>query len=174
METTSLGNDVWCVIATGQSLTQEDVDYVRGKCRVIAVSNAYTLAPWADAMVSHDQSWWWHNRKAFDFAGEKRCRFEIGKVEKFSPQGYPRGCNSGWMGVLLAKSKGAKKIILLGFDMHGTHYFGKHPKGLKNTTPDRFKIHISQFRRFPDCDIVNCNPKSALKLYPTANLRDVL
>lgn len=167
-------SNTWAVVGTGQSLTQDDVDYLRGKCRVIVISNAYKMAPWADILVSHDQLWWHKNGGAIGFAGKKYCRSHVPKVELFNPPGFPRGCNSGLMGLLVAKKHGAKKILLLGFDMHGTHYFGRHPKGLKNTTPERFKVHIQQFSSFSGCEVINCTAKSALKRYPMANLRDVL
>ena len=174
MENSVPGNEVWCVVGTGQSLKVEDLEYVRGKCRVLLISNAYTLAPWADVLVSHDSNWWNRNRAAFKFSGKKYSRFEFPNVKKFNPPGFPRGCNSGLMGILVARSLGAKKIILLGFDMHGTHYFGKHPQGLKNTTPERFGVHIRQFTKFPDCEIINCTPNSSLKVYLKAELRETL
>ena len=45
-------------IASGPSLTQADVDYVRGKARVIVVNNGYLLAPWADVLYAADARWW--------------------------------------------------------------------------------------------------------------------
>lgn len=74
----------------------------------------------------------------------------------------------------VARDYGAKKIILLGFDMHGTHYFGRHPEGLKNTTEIRFKQHMFQFRLFSGAEVINCTPDSALKRFPLAALSDTL
>ncbi len=42
---------------------------IRGRCHVIAVSDAYKLAPWADALVSQDRPWWNYHRP--EFAGRK-------------------------------------------------------------------------------------------------------
>jgi hypothetical protein len=50
------------ILGGGPSLTQDQVDRLRGRCRVIAVNNAYWLAPWADLLYFSDQVWWiWHH-----------------------------------------------------------------------------------------------------------------
>lgn len=49
--------------------------------------------------------------------------------------------NSGVFAIRVARYLGARKIILLGFDGHGSHYFGEHPSPLKNTTEARRKVH---------------------------------
>lgn len=166
---------LWAVIATGQSLTKEDVDYLRDKpCRVIAVSNAYQLAPWADILLSCDAAWWARHPEAMSFEGIKLSRAEVDGVQRYNPDCMPQGCNSGLAAMFAARGQGATKIILLGFDMHGTHYFGPHPEGLKNTSKIRFTQHLQQFTRFNGCEVVNCTPGSALKRFPMGNLREVI
>ena len=50
------------ILGGGPSLTQSQVDACRGRCRVIAVNNAYQLAPWADLLYFSDEVWWlWHH-----------------------------------------------------------------------------------------------------------------
>jgi len=169
------------ILASGQSLTQDDVEYVRyaretGSAKaVIAVSNVgLDMAPWADTLVSHDTKWWAMNINANKFEGRKFCRHRWPKVEIFIPN-PSNGCNSGYMAMQIARDiHKADKIILLGFDMHGTHYFGKHPTGLRNTTEDRFKVHISQFDGWHGPEVVNCTPNSALKKFPFLPLEKVL
>lgn len=165
---------LWVVIATGQSLKREDVEYVRGKANIAAVNNAYQLAPWADILVSHDRAWWAHHKDAMEFAGRKFCRFQHGHCEKYTPEYLPLGCNSGLMAMFIAKELGASKILMLGFDMHGTHYFGPHPQGLKNPVEHSFVRHMRQFTRFDGPEVINCTPDSALKMYPHIPLREVL
>ena len=58
-------------LATGPSLTQADVDRVRGKATVIAVNDAHRLAPWASALYSSDRYWWAHHRGVPAFTGYK-------------------------------------------------------------------------------------------------------
>lgn len=165
---------LWTVIATGPSLKQDDVDYVRGKCKVVAVSNAYTVAPWADCLVSHDRNWWRHYPDAMNFEGPKYCRFELNGTQRFNPFGMPIGCNSGLMGMYVAQSLGASKILLLGFDMKGSHFFGRHGGTLTNTTKQRFSQHLHQFRHFKGCEVINCNPDSALTRFPFGDIRSIL
>ena len=78
------------------------------------------------------------------------------------------------MGMIVAKTLGAKRLVLLGFDMHGTHFFGKHPEPLKNTTEKIFKTHIRQFDGFSGCEVINCTPNSSLTRFPLRPLREVL
>lgn len=162
----------WAVIATGASLTKAQVESVRG-LSVVAISDAYKLAPWADVLLSNDRAWWNAHPEAKDFAGEKFCgvTFDIPEgVTKFD--GALSGSNSGLLGIKVAHSKGATRILLLGFDMRGTHYFGKHPPTLKNTTPHRFEAFKRQLAQFKPkgCEIINCTPRSALDCYPKADL----
>lgn len=164
----------WAVLGSGESLCQEDVDYLKGKCRVVAISNSYLMAPWADALVSHDRAWWRVNKKALEFSGRKICKFDFPGTEKFNDARIPVGSNSGLMGMIWAKSQGAKQIILLGFDMHGTHFFGKHPEPLNNTPDHRFRVHIKQFDKWYGCPVYNCTKGSALKKFPFHKLRDII
>lgn len=55
------GETVFC-LASGPSLTQEVVDKVRGKGRVIAVNSTVYLAPWADALFFTDSGWFERGR----------------------------------------------------------------------------------------------------------------
>ena len=146
------------ILATGPSLTQADVDAVRGRARVIAVNDSYRLAPWADAIYACDVRWWmWqyelHRAEITAFAG---LRFGM-QTERVNREGRPEwgvtwlknagvtglelelgslknGRNSGYQAINLAAQCGASRIMLLGFDMslgHGgkAHWFGSHPYG---------------------------------------------
>lgn len=171
----------WLVIASGQSLNQSDVEYVRlakvsGEIQgVIAVSNVgIDLAPWADALVSHDSKWWRNNPKAFNLNMRKFSRTGITLTEKFIPD-HKQGCNSGYMAIQIARDiYKAERILLLGFDMHGTHYFGPHTGGLKNTSENDFKRHIMQFDKWSGPEVINCSPGSALKVFENKSLYEVL
>lgn len=170
----------WVVIASGQSLTEEDVEYVheahnRGNCSVAAVSNVgIDLAPWADILVSHDSAWWKVNRQAKGFKGRKFSRQGVPGCEVFIPM-ISQACNSGLMAMDICHRKfGAEKIIILGMDMKGTHYFGPHPDCLINTTEKRFEYHIQQFNIWNGCEVLNATRDTALEKFPLVNLRDVL
>jgi len=162
------------IIATGQSLKTEDVEYVRGRAKVIAVSDSYKIAPWADVLVSHDSKWWRHHNGVPEFKGEKFCAQTAPGAKPFRIFGYDSGLNSGLYGMYKARSMGAKRIILLGFDMHGDHFFGKHPEPLTNTPAAKFDHFIKQFDLWSGCEVINCTPGSALKKFPMADLRETL
>jgi len=161
-------DDTWAILASGPSMSQEVADSVKG-LKVIAVSNTYELAPWADILVSSDRTWWTNHPKAKDFTGEKFCGLCIEtpkEVKKFP--GAMSGSNSGLLALQVAVSKGAKRILLFGVDLGGSHYFGDHPPPLKNPTPQRFDVFKKQFNGYrpSGVEIYNCSPNSALKAYP--------
>lgn len=161
---------IWAVLAPGGSLTPEVVtqacDGVRG---VVAVSNAYQLAPFADALVSGDSAWWHANPEALKFRGLK---YSAGLVKGVTRLGHMAGKNSGLMGVKVAVMLGATHIHLHGFDMHGTHFFGSHPEPLKDPTEASFQRFRGQFAKYKPRGVVilNCTPGSKLTCYPFAVL----
>lgn len=169
----------WAVLATGPSMSQSVADAVRGRCSVVAVSDAYKLAPWADVLVSADKAWWDHNPEALRFPGRKYGAMPefnaVPGVERFRVSG---GTNSGLLGLMVAVHLGATKVLLCGFDMHspGEHFFGRHPKPLKSTTADRMALFRRQFMTFrpKGTEIINCTPGSELKAYPMGRLEDEL
>lgn len=165
----------FAVLATGPSLTPAQVAAVRG-LPVVAVSDAFRLAPWALAMASQDRKWWQHNPDALQFAGRKFSTRKIEGVEQLLGSPLRTSSNSGLLAVDVARFLGATRVLLLGVDLHGTHYFGPHPAGLKNTTPDRFERMKRQFARYPrgELEIVNCTPGSALTCFPSAKLENFL
>lgn len=170
----------WVVLASGQSLTKEQVDFcltarAKGQIQgIIAVSNVgLDLCPQADALVSHDVRWWLQNRSALDFAGRKFCRSNVRGTDVFRPS--IEGCNSGLMAMEVAYHVyKAEQILILGFDMHGTHYFGAHPKALKNTNAYGFRRHLSQFDRWFGCPVINCTVGSSLKKFPFLSLEEAI
>jgi hypothetical protein len=171
--------ETFCVVATGPSLTQQQVDSVRDRCRVVVVSDAYRLAPWADALVSADAAWWKAHRDALEFPGLKFGNTHdfqnLPQVEKLNAAS---GLNSGLLGIMTAVKLGATRVLLLGFDLHspGNHFFGQHHKPLKSTSDDRMKVFHRQFKNYRprNVEILNCTPGSALKCYPKARLEDCL
>jgi hypothetical protein len=166
------------VLASGPSMSQAIADSVRGRCIVIAVSDVYTLAPWADALVSNDSKWWRYHKPALRFAGRRFCGARYPGTEWLSPSaGHNSTSNSGLQGMRVARDKFlVEKILLLGFDLHGSHFFGLHPLPLKNTSPQRRLVHIKQFERFDtkNCRVVNCTQGSMLKCFPFGDLETEL
>lgn len=168
----------FAVLASGPSMSQELADSVRGRCRVVAVSDVFRLAPWADALVAHDACWWEVNREAREFAGRKFSGRQVIGIERLPFDAhFGTSINSGLEGMRCAKLLGATKILLCGFDLsatRGAHYFGEHPVPLRNTTPRRFRTHILQFRKWSGPPVLNCTAGSALKQFPFSTLEQEL
>lgn len=162
----------FAVIATGDSLTAEQVAKVR-HLRTVAVSDAYKLAPWAEALVSVDKAWWLYHKPEFD--GRKFSLLPVPGIETERLKGMTTETNSGLRGIQVAvEDLGATEVLLLGFDLGGSHFFGPHPAPLKNTDtrPGRFDVFKRQFAGYrpKGVSIINCTPGSALTCYPKAEL----
>lgn len=172
------------ILATGPSMSAQLANSVHRKGTiVIAVSDAYRLAPWADALVSQDLAWWNFHKEALDFAGRKFRGPDVRGtklpgVEIVEPGGIvASGTNSALLATHVAVTfYEAEKVLLLGVHMSGGHFFGQHPAPLKNTTPARFEVMKNQFERYKPrgVKIFNCTPGSELKAYPFRDLCDAL
>jgi hypothetical protein len=161
------------ILATGPSMSQSLVDSLPASVPLIAVSDAYRLAPHAKALVAQDRKWWNAHPDAMQFEGPKfSCYPMDGITQVFVDGAVTTGTNSGALALYVAVKHGAKKVLLLGFDMHGDHFFGRHPEPLTNTLPYRFRIFMQQFRRLAGlCKregvrVVNCTPGSSLTCFP--------
>lgn len=193
------------IIGGGPSLVQEQVDMVRGKTRVIAVNDAYRLVPWADILYGCDSRWWLWHRGAPDFKGIRvglRWDAVKGKVHngwlvdlypyvrslastgvqglEIAPNGLRTGGNSGYQAINLAVHMGAKRILLLGYDMKGdgkkNHWFGEHP----NKVIPPYSMMLRNFDSIVEpleklgIEVINCTSDSALKIFPIKPLQEAL
>lgn len=183
-----------CIVAaSGPSLTTDVAEACRGD-HVIAVNDAYRRLPFADVLYASDARWWDHHGNCTGFRGEKWSAHnpkgndkrkqaqayglrlvagEDGNAFSLDPDRIRYGGNSGFQAVNLAILFGATRIVLLGFDMHGTHFFGPHAGPLRNTTS--FEKYIANFtaaaKKLPAyIRIVNATPGSALKCFPFVDL----
>lgn len=187
--------DTVVVIGGGSSLTPEDVNYVRGKARVIAIKEAIQLAPWSDAMYACDDKWWRFYRGAPDFTG---LRFALepqpiawpnvtvlrntGNLGlELDPAGVKTGYNSGYQAVQVARHLGASRIVLLGFDCwrgpNGQqNWFGRHP----NHEDSPYPIFLQAFGTLVDplkalgVEVVNASRFTVLAAFPRVTLEEVL
>jgi hypothetical protein len=185
------GGTVVC-LGSGPSLTLEDVAFVRGKATVVAVNDAVRLAPWADVLYACDAKWWfWHRADgAAAFVGPKFALENAAKKYpgvqvlrktgetglELDPTGLRAGRNSGYQAINLAVHLGASRILLLGYDMKGDHFFGPHPDGSRPP----FAICLQRFATLVDplrqlgVEVVNCTPGSALTCFPYVPLAEGL
>lgn len=163
------------VLAPGPSMSQALADRVRGLGFVVAVGNAYELAPWADALVANDLTWWKEHPEATKFTGRKFCTKTLSGTERHRGKGVSSDANSGMLGIDVAVEVfKASPVYLLGFDFHGTHFFGPYKNGCSNTSPTSREKHKRQMKSWrmlhPRANVVNCTPGSALKVFPVGEL----
>lgn len=192
------------VAGGGPSLTAADLERCRGRARVIVVNDAYRLAPWADLLYAGDRQWWWaHWDSAGAFAGPKVGLLTAGReppdfrrpvlllrstgpegLELDPSRGIRTGGNSGHQAVNLAVHLGAKRLVLLGFDMQAVngraHWHGDHGNGLGNPR----QLHFDRWRssaaglakalKAAGIEAVNCSRATALTSFTRAALEEVL
>lgn len=185
------------VLASGPSMSQEVADRVKAAgIRAVTVNDTYRLAPWADMLYAADCRWWEANPEAAtEFGGIKL----VGQSGVTSPgvqvmmrsgtTGFdpdPRfvrtGGNSGYAAVHVAIHAGASRILLCGFDMHGTHWFGPHTKRtpagrmLSNPHESSFATWRERFSALNNrgAEIINCTPGSKLRAFPMMTLDQAL
>lgn len=215
-----IGRTAVC-IASGPSLTMADVNKIRGwrsrdGCRVIVINDNYTICPWADALYFADFRWWEHHRdKPFfrDFHGRKISiengagRFAQdctvlknmsqvgGTMGKLStdPEGIFTGANSGYQAINVAVLYGARRIILLGYDMKAKempidepgksgvrlshHWFGEHPWPADAHSYVYFREEFKRMAttaKLNGIEILNATPNSALECFPMVALDEVI
>lgn len=182
-------------LGCGPSLTKDDVAKVRGRAVVIAINDAYRLAPWADVLYACDGKWWgWHpealafrgakyalDRYAQRFAGVAVLKNTGTKGLERDPKGLRTGRNSGYQAINLAVHFGAARIILLGYDLGPdhkgrTHWFGDHPDRV--VSPYRlmrqeFLTLVAPLKEAA-VEVVNCSRRTALEAFPVKPLEEIL
>lgn len=173
---------------------------LEAKARVIAINDAWRLAPFADLLYAADGPWWLKYRGVPDFAGEKWTqdkgegaaeaaqrfglhvvRSEIGKSVSFDPAYIAQGYNSAFQAMNLAVHFGAVRIVFLGLDCQAeagrTHWFGDHPPGLLKASPyplfrAAFEAAAPQLRE-AGVEVINCSRATALTCFRRATIEEV-
>lgn len=166
----------WFLLAPGPSLSEALVAQVRGR-QVCAVANSYELAPWAGFLVANDRVWWNEHPEAQLFSGRKFSANHVQGVERVNPCTFMTASNSGVLALDLLRNLGATKIVMLGFDFHGTHFFGPYRNRCRNTPERRRKEHAMQFSSWASgnkVQVVNCTPGTMLEAFPKGDLAEHL
>jgi hypothetical protein len=190
------GETIVCV-GTGPSLTREDVEFCRGRARVIAIKHAVEYAPWADVLYAagaDGSQWWQRNGEAFEgFTGlrytldsEAAKWAQVLRWTGFNgletdPGALKSGKNSGYSAINLAVHLGAKRIVLLGYDQEPDakgreHFFGAHwhkkPVPFQAFRP-LFDTLIGPLAALT-IQIVNASRHTALTCFPRLPLAEAL
>lgn len=191
------------VVATGPSLTVEQCEMLKaprtaGLIKVLGANCAYQRAE-LDALIGVDGNFWKtyirdirqrcpdlelitqdasaHKTYALTTRIRGSARDGLGMAELHT------GSNSGHTGVNAAFLFGAKRIILLGFDMKlgpngERHFHGDHPKTCIQS--QLFEAWIKRFESTArdlnklGIDVVNATPGSALPWFRRATLEEAL
>lgn len=188
------GETVVC-LGSGPSLTPADVDAVRGRARVIAVKDAYRLAPWADVLYgAGDVNRWWQRVGPTLTFGGLRYSLDAGAsawsaVLKFrkesgidtDPSYLATGANSGYQAINLAVHLGAARVVLLGYDMQPSaqdrdHFFGNHHHGRRlpfTLFKLRFQTIVEPLKAL-GIGVLNASRETALDVFPRCALEEAL
>lgn len=147
-----------------------------------------------------DAAWWMHRKGLTEFHGLKVCyagnnlagypeirRIEIDKhTDKllFETGKTGSGGNSGFQALNLAVQWGARRILLIGFDMtdaSGVHWYGRNSwHQANNPNESNFKRWIAAFGAAAPVlakmgvEVINCSVHSAMKCFPRRSIEDAL
>lgn len=192
-------------VASGPSLTQEQVNYCQGKAKVLVINDNYKIAPWADYHYACDQHWWlWHedSEELLNFQGQcytQDSSWEIENLERIKqkhsvkvipskghkglstdPSYIHQGSHSGYQAINLAYHLGAKRIILIGYDMQRTngdfHWFGSHPNQMESPWKS-WLSHYDDLAKDAErlgLEIINSTIETALTQFPRKELKEAL
>jgi len=188
------------IIASGPSLTVEDIEAVRKSNRaVFVINNTVKIVPFANYLYACDEDLIAHYNGFAGFEGQKWTTSEQGAIkfrwnhvpgynEKTSKQDpFPTdkmeiayGGNSGFQCLNLAYHLGYRDVILLGYDMGFTdkkHWFGDHEPRI-----DRHSNYPDWIKRFDRAStkinqhmiVANASRQTALKCFQRRSLEDAL
>lgn len=187
------------IVGGGPSVDRDEVEMLKGRCRVAVINNSHELAPWADLLYAADAKWWL-KYPSREFAGIKITadlntakhlgihRIELlGQTDTeedrvvLDPMGrVTRGGNSAFQLVNLLTQFGVKRQLWIGLDFTGEHWHGKHPEPLKNPrqhTLDRWRgvldAQAPVLAGF-GVEVINGSPASTLQAYPKMTVSDAL
>jgi len=172
---------------------------------VIGINVAYMIGSWIDMVFFGDIGFFLkHMNELAKFPGLKvSCHPQADKYDwiKFVPRdkNHPRGIsehparvswnnNSGSAAISIAANAGAKRIILLGFDMkldgqskqHWHNLYGKRDRKPGKPVRLPFERHLRGFEEIAKdakkrgIEIINCCPDSAITQFPKYTLRELL
>ncbi len=198
------------IFAGGPSLTQRDVDAVKRALHVrcITVNDSYRLAPWADLAYFCDLRWWsWHHERPewremlaraasgdaivatlenLELLGKHPYIRSLRNVGRdgiaLEPGHIKNGGNGGYQALNIAVQLGARRVLLLGFDMRrvGTrsHWHDGHPVIAPDTVYRDLMIPAytgaaPELARL-GVEVVNCTPGSALTVFPFQSIDEAL
>ena len=194
------------IAASGPTLTAEQLALIRGtRVPLLVVNDAVRLAPWADVLYSSDRRWWAVHGVTPPVQAFSGVKIGIGTKKgdaspvpgpagkgvhvlmhtgeeglEAAPTGLRSGRHSGYAAINLAVHLGAVRILLLGYSLgpvgNETHFFGRHPKTLPETTDAGYQRFRAAYETLaPALEargifVLNCTPWTKLKTFPRVEL----
>lgn len=187
------------IVASGPTAKDANLELLRDRAKVIAINNSWKLVPWADVLYACDARWWEAYKGVPEFKGLrvsqdtkvllmkrdiKIVRSQRGRDRLITNQpgiiGW--GGNSGFHCLNLAVVWGARRIILIGYDMRldlGTHWHGLH-QSMNNPTPGnvlrwcRAVDGVAEALKKMKIEVLNTSDVSSLKNYPKVSLEEAI
>lgn len=190
------------IVASGPSAADVPLHIAKGHARFLAVKDGWKLCPWAEYLYACDHHWWEANKGVLPFLGQRIC-YDVRTPDKFAALSFLKveikrsievfrfdypgylgwGGNSGFHAINLAAQWGAKRLILVGFDMRvdrGNHFFGDHPYTHNKPTAgacEKWAKHLDKQASVltgRGIEVINCSPVSALTAFPKMSLEAAL
>ncbi len=164
---------------------------------MIAVKDAVQITGPADVIYAcgADRGRWWQ-RHGPTFVGFTSLRYTLDPTAapwatvlretgpeglETDPSGLRTGHNSGYQAINLAVHLGARRIVLLGYDMQpapdGTdHFFGDHSHGVKPPWRELLPFFHTLVRPLEaiGVQVVNATRRTALECFPQMTLAEAL
>lgn len=147
-------------------------------------------------LYAADEKWWEHHNGVPTFTGPKytlqRGAAAYGVIVlqntgqdglERDPAGLRTGQNSGYQAINLAVHLGARRVLLLGYDMHAesdarSHWFGAHPQKIRAHSP--YATFVAKFHTLVEplkrkrVSVINCSRQTALTMFPRATIQEAL
>lgn len=157
--------------------------------------------PWASVLYACDGKWWrsedgikareeFHGLKVTqdpqaDELGLHRVIHSDGvnKILTDPPGTIGAGGNSGFHALNLAVQFGARRIILLGYDMsteNGIHWHGPHKGNIGDPQPSTVNGWVKHYEdnagliKSLGVEVINCSPGTALTCFQKRDIREVM
>jgi len=189
------------IIGGGSSLRSFNFDSIHGQI-TLAVNDSFLFLPWVTSLFSVDTTWIKNRKESIErFSGDvclavpenfdmtqgpsnamyvRRGRTEPGFSEDPTTI-HIGGGNSGFGAINYAILKGAKKIILLGFDfkvLTDWHWHGNYEwEGSFNSKMySNWATRLNEQAEYllnKGIEVLNASPSGALKAFPTVRLGDL-
>lgn len=173
-----------------------------GRCRVIVVNDAWKFVPDAECLYACARWWgvhidavragfggelWTQDPKVADENGLRHVRSRKGVGVSDEPGVIFEGGNSGFQALMLALQFGARRVVLIGYDMKRrggrdgrVHFFGDHPLPLHNATDNTLRAWADRFAlieprlRHRGVTVINATKETAITCFPRMSLEEAL